>query len=128
MDRNKLLKHLVVLMFFIFLANNIALQFYWYYSITYFDMLMHFLGGVWAGLFFIYVFYVRKEVLNSLFYIILFVLFIGILWEFFEFFMGTIARDSFDTGDTLSDIFFDLLGGLCAILYLWKSKQKKQLR
>ncbi len=120
MDKQKLFKRIVFLMLFIFLANNVALELYWYYSIWYFDMLMHFLGGLWEGLFFIYVFYVRKQILTHLFSIILFVLLIGILYEVFEFFLSVISHDPFSILDTTSDIFFDLLGGSFAILYFFK--------
>src|SRR3989344_4845711 len=71
-------------MFFLFLTDFIARELYWYYSISWFDIVMHFLSGLWVGLFFIYVFYVRKQVLRPLFHVILFVLFIGILYEIFE--------------------------------------------
>lgn len=53
------------------------------------------------------------------------VLFIGSAWEVFEIiFNNIIAGNQFDILDTTSDIFFDLSGGLCAILYLWKKLQK----
>ncbi|OGI85521.1 hypothetical protein A3A05_03725 [Candidatus Nomurabacteria bacterium RIFCSPLOWO2_01_FULL_41_12] len=119
MNRKKLLEHLVLLMFFIFIMNSLALQFYWYYSIWYFDIIMHFLSGFWVSLFFIYVFYVRKQIFTRLFPIFLFVLLIGISWELYEFYIYQyISQIPFDILDTTSDIFFDLSGGLCAILYL----------
>ncbi|MEX2029154.1 MAG: hypothetical protein WD963_01585 [Candidatus Paceibacterota bacterium] len=125
MDRGNLLKHLIFLMFFIFLAHLLAEQFYWYYSIAWFDMFMHFLGGVWLGLFFFYVFSRNKQIVPSFFKIIFFVLMVGILWEVFQFFTKNyIGRDPFDIIDTLSDVFFDLLGGLCVILYVWKKRLK----
>ena len=46
-------------------------------------------------------------------------MFLGAGWEVFEIiFNNIIAGNSFDLPDTLSDIFFDLSGGLCAILYI----------
>lgn len=120
MNREKLLKHLVSLMFFVFLLDFLAKQFHWYFSVWYFDMLMHFLGGFWVALFFLYVFYDRNPFLKKLLVVILGVLFIGILWEFFEIYLNVISGEFFSISDTLSDIFFDLSGGLCAILYIWK--------
>jgi hypothetical protein len=62
------------------------------------------------------------------FKIIFLVLITGILWEAFEFFSNNyIGRDSFNILDTFSDIFFDFIGGLCAILYVWKKLRIKQL-
>lgn len=125
MDRENLLKHLIFLMFFIFLAHLLAEQFYWYYSIAWFDMFMHFLGGVWLGLFFFYVFSRNKQIVPFALKIIFFILMVGILWEVFQFFTKNyIGGDPFDSMDTLSDIFFDLLGGLCVILYIWEKRLK----
>ena len=119
MDGKKLLKYLVFLMLFMFLVNLAASKFYLYYSLWYFDILMHFLGGVWVGLFFLYVFSRKSQVLPSELKITFFVLIIGILWEAFEAFSHNyIGRDSFNILDTFSDILFDLAGGLCAILYI----------
>jgi|SRR3989338_3468528 len=125
MDRQKLLKHLVLLMFFIFLVDFLAKYFYWYSLIWYFDMIMHFLGGLWVGMFFIYVLSMKKPLTygsSSFFRIILCTLIIGILWEIFEFFTyNYIGQNSFDISDTLADIFFDLAGGVLAIMYFGRS-------
>lgn len=116
-------------MFFIFIADILAQKLHWYFSIWWFDMAMHFGGGFWVGLFFIWFFSIKdlpifklslekadfKLVLKT----ILFVLSFGILWEFFEIFTHNyIAQDPFNMLDTTSDVFFDLGGGLCAILYI----------
>ena len=112
-------------MFFIFVLDLVGVSLYWDYSTWWFDMVLHFFGGFWVGLFFIYVFYIRKQILKPFFHIIIFVLLIGILWELFEFYANNyIGKSPFDIIDTLSDIFFDLSGGLCAILYLWKKQPK----
>lgn len=120
MNRKKLLQHLVFLMFFIFITDLLAKGFYWYYSISWFDMLMHFLGGFWVGLFFLYVFYDKNQFSKKLLAVILGVLLIGVLWEVFEFFLNVIAHDTFSIADTLSDIFFDLVGGFLAIFFYFK--------
>jgi hypothetical protein len=137
MDREKLLKHLVFLMFFIFTADILAQKLHWYFSIWYFDMLMHFGGGFWVGLFFIWFFSIKdlpifqlslekinfKLILKAL----LFVLFFGILWEFFEIYSHNyIGGDLFNTLDTLSDVFFDLAGGTFAVFYFFKKIMKTE--
>ena len=122
MDRKKLLKHLVVLMFFIFIMNLLANGFYWYFSIWYFDIIMHFFGGFWVSLFFVYVFSMTSGTQwNSLFFfrVLVSALAVGIFWEFYEYFLNIVSVEIFDSEDTASDVFFDLAGGLCAILYLW---------
>lgn len=124
MNRKALLKHLVILMFFIFLADLASRKFYWYYSIWYFDMPMHFLGGLWEGLFFIYVLSRKPTLLPSLglfFKVVGFVFFIGISWEFFEYYSNNyIGQDPFNILDSLSDLFFDVSGGIVAYIYLMK--------
>ena len=131
MDRKKLLKHLVVLMFFIFIMNSLALRFYWYYSVWYFDIIMHSLSGFWVSLFFIYVFSMKdtgNPNFRFFFKVLVATLFVGIFWEFYEYFLNVVSFTFFDLWDTVFDIFFDLVGGLCAILYIWKKQQKKQLK
>lgn len=115
MDPKRLLKQIVVLMIFMFVANQLATKFHWYYSIAWFDMMMHFLGGVWVAMFFLYVFKAPSTFARKFWVVISSVLVVGILWEVFEFGMGSIAGDAFNVRDTLSDIFFDLAGGCVAI-------------
>ena len=119
MDRKKLFKRLAYLIFFVLAANFFANKFYWYFSVWYLDMIMHFLGGFWVGLASIYLFPPQNLSFRSVLTILFLVLLVGVGWEVFEFLVnGVIAQNPFDILDTASDIFFDLLGGLCAILYL----------
>jgi len=126
MDRKKLLKFLELLVLFIFIVNLLANKFYWYYSVWYFDVIMHFLGGFWLGLVALYLWGVRD--IRLIFKMLFFVFFLGLGWEVFEYlFNNYIAGNSFNVLDTASDIFFDLLGGLCAILYLLVPLKNKRI-
>ncbi len=117
----KLFKRLTILIISIFLLHSLATKFYWYSAIWWFDMPMHFLGGLWLGLCFIWILEKKTLSIKSILHIILSVLLVGILWELFElYFVNLIARNPFDILDTLSDIFFDLAGGFLAILYFFK--------
>lgn len=88
-------------------------------------MIMHFLGGFWIGLASFYTFSLQSVSDKLIFKILLLVLFIGLGWEVFEILVNDVmAQNSFNFLDTLSDIFFDLSGGLCAMLYLWKKLPK----
>ncbi|OGI60696.1 hypothetical protein A2641_02230 [Candidatus Nomurabacteria bacterium RIFCSPHIGHO2_01_FULL_37_25] len=120
MDRRKLIKTLIYLIFLIFLVNFFANKFYWYSSIWYFDMIMHFLGGFWVGLAYFYIFLLQNMSSRLIFKILFSVLIIGVGWEVYEILVNDIlAQNPFNYIDTVSDLFFDLFGGLCAILYLW---------
>ena len=124
MNRKRLLKHLVFLMFFMFLADFLAHYFFWYSLISYFDVIMHTLGGFWVGMFFFYIFSMGNGVPRSgkLFLrVVLCTLMIGLLWEFFEYVVfNIIAVTSWDGVDTSSDIFFDILGALFSCFYFSK--------
>jgi hypothetical protein len=125
MDRKKFLIKIVILMFLIFIADRVGTMFYWYYTIWWFDMLMHFLGGVWVGLFFLYVFYNKNKFLEQFLIILSCVLLIGVFYELFEVYVHNyIARDPFNILDTTSDIFFDLAGGVFALLYFLKKNRQ----
>lgn len=124
MDRNRLLKHIVLLMVFMFLANTVILKLHLYYSLWWIDMVMHFLGGLWVGLFFLYVFYTRGWFSNKVLAVILSVLFIGLLWELYELYIGIIAHEAFSPRDTISDIIFDMAGGTLAVIYFLKQKTR----
>jgi len=79
---------------------------------------MHFLGGIWLGLAFIWLFKIEKISFKLILKIILGVLLISILWEVFEIILDkNITGNSFNTLDTISDISFDLAGGFFAVLY-----------
>jgi hypothetical protein len=86
---------------------------------------MHTMGGCFVGFLGIYLLYYKSEntevSLKKILQILLFVLIVGILWEVFELcFYNLLARNSFNVLDTTSDIFFDLSGGILAILYYSK--------
>lgn len=124
MNSKRLLKHLVTLMFFIFLANTLALKLNLYSLVWYLDIIMHTLGGMWVGMFFLYVFNRRnptslnfKIVVQTL----VTTLAIGLLWEIYEFYVYQyLSHITFDMQDTSSDIFFDLLGYSMACFYFSK--------
>lgn len=119
MDRKKLAKLLVCLIFFILISNFLANKFFWYYSIWYFDTIMHFLGGFWIGLVSLYIFSPQDVSIKLILKVLLSIFCIGIGWEVYEILVNDVlAKNPFDRLDTLSDIFFDLFGGLCAILYV----------
>jgi len=126
MNRKKLFIRLALLISFIFIINSIANKFYLYSSIIYFDMIMHFLGGFWLSLFFIWLY--KEEKFNSIniLKIMLSVLFVGAFWEIFEIVVNdSLAHNPFDALDTFSDLFFDLFGGITAIFYVMKRIMKK---
>lgn len=121
MNRKRLAKYLVLLIFFILILNFLAGKFYWYSLIWYFDMIMHFLGGFWVGFLALYFFSPKMLSSRSIAIVLFSVLLVGVGWEVFEFiFYNYIATNSFNVLDSLSDIFFDLAGGVFSIIFSLK--------
>lgn len=128
MSTKDLFRQQAYLVIFIFLANFLANRFHLYYSIWWFDVFMHFTGGVWLGLVFVWFLNKRGQPLDLNFSLIIkasaWILLVGVGWEVFEYyFINYVAQNGFDRFDTISDLLLDLSGGLCAILYLWKKQQ-----
>lgn len=88
--------------------------FFWY------DMPMHFLGGLFTGLLCLS-FILRIKVLNNLSFgalslvVIVSVLCIGLAWEVYELFVAYMVGDRLILLDSMSDICFDLAGGIQAL-------------
>lgn len=89
-----------------------------------FDMLVHFLGGTFTASVFIstaarhpkFSFIGQNKWVNIIVAVALTVL-VGVLWEFFEFYVGVwTGLPSQTYTDTLSDLFFDTIGGLSSSL------------
>lgn len=127
MNKKKLLIRIASLILFIFILNLLAMKFYWYFSIWWFDMPMHILGGFWVGLTLIWFLEPKNLSFNTIVKIILGVLLIGIAWEVFEIIVNkTIIQNPFNTLDTISDVCFDLAGAFISIFYFIKRIMIKQ--
>lgn len=110
----------------------LADQFYLYWVFPWFDILMHFLGGLFLGFFTYGWFGGRFSWFRNLspaaifVFVAVFVLILGAVWEGFEFYMdlklGTSLQPSFR--DTMADFCFDAAGALVAavISYLHVKK------
>jgi len=128
-ERRSILKKLAFIIVFLALITFGALKFYWYQAIWWFDMPMHFLGGVVALLLSVYLLYSwisSKTFLKRFIIAIIAVLIIGVCWEIFEYiFNNIIAGIQFDLLDTLSDIFFDTLGAIAGFFLCYNKKYGK---
>ncbi|MCX6757856.1 MAG: hypothetical protein NTZ44_03190 [Candidatus Nomurabacteria bacterium] len=126
-DRQKLSKNMAYMVFFILAINYIAIKLYLYWSVWYFDMPMHFLGGVFVGFLAIYLFDPLSKIkifkINNgfrfyIFYIFLFTFIVGFGWEVFEvIFKNILAGENFNLLDTISDVCFDISGGFTTFMF-----------
>ena len=118
-----------ILFFLIFILTNFALALYFklYYLFWWLDIIHHFLGGIWLILFFNFLMkrfritLISERQRAALFLALIgLVALIGVGWEFFEFILNRYVMSIGFLGyeDTLSDLFFDLLGGVLAFLVI----------
>ena len=86
---------------------------YWEYR--WLDIPVHFLGGLWVALAVLWLSYVVKRPLLSIAATIALVLFVGVVWEVYEYFFVIIHFDNyvFETG---KDLCMDVLGGSAGAL------------
>ena len=127
MLKKPLFKELFVVLFAVYILNVLALKYNWYWSITEFDSLVHFLGGMWAALVVLW-FYFFSGFLNpqdrgfkNFFFIsLLGLIFISVAWEIFELVSGaTFVVEPKYRFDTALDFVMDFLGGAVALLYAY---------
>jgi len=118
------------------------------YKIWWADMVLHFGGGFLVGMFGLWFIFNSEqskkykfgaEKIPSVYIIILAVSFaalIGVLWEFYEFFMDkitgyksySIAVMQENIKDTMSDLFFDIFGSAAAGALFFKTFKNKKKR
>lgn len=128
------LKLIISLLVVILIFHAVAIINYWYWIFPWLDIPMHFFGGFWVAMFFVWLYSSRiNQLPNYLitFLIILsFVALIGIFWEFLEFFYdvfisskGYYGYMQLSAADTITDLFFDLVGGSTLLsIYLYLKK------
>ncbi len=122
-----------------FHLTALALHWYWIYRFALIDVIPHFLGGLTVANFF-YLFFLDSSsprisapsfLIRGLL-ILLFVLGVGIFWEFFEFLVDRSLvplpsyRNQFGLNDTMKDLAVDAWGGLVFIgLYFLALRWRK---
>jgi len=104
------------------ILHLVAMDFYLYWTVSWFDNLMHFLAGLAGGLTALWAFYnsgiffKHSPKLWEVTIISLSCIFVvGVAWEYFEFVYGLTGVDaSHYISDTLTDLAMDLLGSIVA--------------
>ena len=122
-------------------AVHLAASFYsWYWTVTWFDKIMHFWGGVLAAILFYLIFPkivfgggFKENFSLNLVLVLSWTALVGVGWEWFEYYYDTFFNASkmiYSAGilaDTLSDLFFDIWGGvslavLVRVIYNYREK------
>ena len=118
MIRQKLLHNLVGSVIALAIINFLAVHFSWYSLLWWFDMPMHFFGGLTVFYFCAMLWLpARKWVPNwrFLYEAVITTVLIGVLWEALELYLYLhYGSPDFIILDSISDVFFDLTGALFA--------------
>lgn len=125
MFAKKFFKESFFLILIIAILNFIALEKDLYWSVKEFDSLMHFLGGAWAALSFVFLYHYSGlfnpgEITFRKFLLIAFLgaVFVSVSWEIYELAAGaTFASDAEYPYDTALDFVMDGLGALAGVMY-----------
>jgi len=123
-------KEFFLLSALIAVLHYISLKLFLYWTIWWFDILMHFLGGFLISIFIIFVLYsytnfesLKKHRILLFGLIIGLTLVVGLTWELWEIFVG-FTNTLKDLNDTIMDVVMDTIGSISAIYYsrktLWK--------
>ena len=109
------------------ILNYLAISLYLYWTVWWFDILVHILGGISATLFISWLLlsFFHKDGLrgeSTLFFLTLLGVFsLGVIWEIFEYSSGiTFASANYKIG-TMKDLSMNLVGGFfaCTYLHFW---------
>ena len=114
--------------------HYLALVNFLYWNVDWFDVLMHFLGGVTMAFLALFLFFtsnylpIFSKLKNQkilVFYIVLsFTLIIGMGWELWELFYG-MSNIFIDRIDTIIDLIMDMIGALCVVLFDFKKRRSE---
>jgi len=120
--RKKLFKEIALLSIIIAVAHYYATINSLYWLIDWFDIPMHFLGGLLMGFIALFIFFTSEKIHFPsdnrvvIFCITLgFVLIVGLVWELWEIFAG-LTNIINDLGDTIFDLIMDTAGAIVAYL------------
>ena len=126
MSRHRLLSILAMLVCAIALMHGAAIVFSLYWTLWWYDIVLHFLGGIFIGLLVLWVrllsgYFSAPSFLWSPGRLFLFTLFwtfiIGVGWEVFEWLAGNTWSIEGYWLDTTLDVVLDLIGGIAGFLY-----------
>jgi len=102
----------------------LAIKFYLYWNFWWFDLVVHFLGGVAVGTFAYYLIsksfcgHVRSRIL-----VLVIALAVTLVWEIFEFKTGITFVSSNYAMDTVSDILSGLLGASMFLFFISEARE-----
>lgn len=123
---------ILIISLLIAVLDRAAYSYHLYFTLWWFDIVMHFLGGILVALSALYVVRLTGKAVSSLRLLTLILitvgapLVVGSLWEVFE-----IVIDSASPGnaaiDTTTDLIFDTVGAIVVLMYALSRRRKRRL-
>lgn len=111
---------LVVLLW---VLNFIALSFYFYWTVGWYDFMMHFLGGLTIGILIAWFLGIEDRSLRLFLILFVLVMSVGIAYEIFEYVYGlTLSTEEYSL-DTIHDLIMNAVGATAAY-YLTTSRSR----
>ncbi len=114
-----------ILLVCIVALHIVALQFFLYWMYSWFDIMMHFLGGLFVSLMTLWFFFesgyvnIYRSIQNVVIIAGGSIVFIGIGWEILEVLAGIPIEENF-ISDTVTDLIMDVIGASIAIFIFIK--------
>lgn len=134
MFKRPLFKEFVSLSALLTILHLLAVNFSFYWSITEFDSLVHFIGGLLVSTLFLWFYFhsgifmpETRKIVQHFLIAMLGTLFISVAWEIFEVVEGiAVLSWSEYASDTSLDLVMDLLGAAVACLYAYNLELKER--
>jgi hypothetical protein len=130
--RKNLAKHTLFFGLLFGFLNFLAVKFYLFWTISWSDNVMHFLGGFFVyilGLFLLSLFKNGDFKIPNLFWSLVFVFVVGTLWEIFELISSTTNINELNyPSDTILDYIMDLLGGFVGYYFISKHSSENNFK
>lgn len=121
MSQNYYIFPILLISIAVLVLHLLALKFFLYWSIWWFDIVVHLLAGALTSIFFLWIFrkfFSRKKFPSFIFLSVIFSLTVALLWEVFEFMTGITFSSSNYVLDTSLDVLMTVVGGLFGATYL----------
>ncbi len=115
------------------ILQQIAVHYYLYWTLDWFDILMHFLGGFWFGFSALWILFFSDYLkvgdnrnLKFFMGVAFFSAFgVGVAWEIFEYVSDITFWGEGYVFDTVKDLIMDSIGGVVSAIFLYSAYKKR---
>ena len=127
MKKNLLLYIGFGLVSLVWVLNLLAITFSFYWTLGWYDYMMHFLGGLAIGILVIWLLSLRASLPKSFLIVFIGVMAVGVGWEIFEYLNGLTFSTEGYALDTFHDLLMDAVGAVAAYYWTITSLKRESL-